>query len=79
MTIWTSMACGPLSRWLPGRTVCCTSASGKTHTILCYAADKMMLICNDFGLTVFGPDQGARSRDNVGYTGRFRHTSTVER
>ena len=76
MTMWTAMTCAPLSRCLPARIVCCSGASRWTYPY--YPADKIVSIPIGSDLTVHGPDLAARSRDNVGCTGRLRNTSTAK-
>lgn len=60
MTVWTAWTCARLSRWLPGRIVCCSEATRQVHTRLGYAADKMIVVTNGFDPALFRPDQVAR-------------------
>jgi glycosyltransferase involved in cell wall biosynthesis len=53
-------ACGPLSRWLPTRIICCSEVSRRVHIACGYAAERMIVIPNGFDLTAFRPDPAAR-------------------
>jgi glycosyltransferase involved in cell wall biosynthesis len=61
LTHLTAKTCALLSHWLPDRIVCCSEASRQVHTVLGYAAEKMVVIPNGYDVETFRPDSGARS------------------
>jgi glycosyltransferase involved in cell wall biosynthesis len=82
LTLQTVRACARLSRWLPKRIVCCSYTSQQVHTVLGYAAEKMLVIPNGSDLTAFKPDSAARvsirrelqipdDAPIIGHVGRF--------
>jgi glycosyltransferase involved in cell wall biosynthesis len=59
-TRWTVALCARLSRRIPDRIVCVSSASRDLHVRAGYAADKFVLMPNGFDLTRFRPDPDIR-------------------
>lgn len=59
-TILTARACGPLSRWVPRRIVCCSEVARQMHAGLGYEEKKIVVIPNGFDLDVLRPDPSAR-------------------
>ena len=60
-TLAVANACARLSRWLPGRIVCCSEVARAAHAKLGYAERKMTVIPNGFDPATFRPDPGARA------------------
>jgi glycosyltransferase involved in cell wall biosynthesis len=61
LTRLTVKTCALLSQWLPDRIVCCSEASRQVHTVLGYAAEKMVVIPNGYDVETFRPNSGARA------------------
>ncbi len=60
-TVAVAKICGPLSRSLPARIVCCAEKSLELHASIGYERDKMIVIPNGFDLRDFHPDVEARA------------------
>jgi glycosyltransferase involved in cell wall biosynthesis len=56
-----ALLCGRLSRWLPARIVCNSSAALQAHVAIGYCAEKCLVIPNGFDLRLFVACAGARS------------------
>ena len=60
LTIWIAEVCASMSKWLPSCVVFCSEAALRSHTLLGYAAKKMVVIPNGLDLNEFKPDPVAR-------------------
>ena len=60
LTIWIAEVCASMSKWLPSCVVFCSQAALRSHTLLGYAAKKMVVIPNGLDLDEFKPDPTAR-------------------
>ncbi|WP_456384910.1 glycosyltransferase family 4 protein [Desulfolithobacter sp.] len=60
-TIWTARACAGLSRWLPGKIICCADVARQIHVGLGYDASRMVVIPNGFDTDKFRPDAQKRA------------------
>jgi glycosyltransferase involved in cell wall biosynthesis len=55
MTIGVAKICGLMSRWVPGRIVCCAQSSRTIHEKIGYSTSKMTVIPNGFDVAKFRP------------------------